>query len=238
MRRQLLILLSLVFVLSLFPSILAVTPTGASVSPGVSSAGGAGSPQSNNATAGNVTELTISGVSNTQSWQGYYGNVTGVLRLANSAGNQMYNWSLASPSGEVYASTSDDVTWSSIECFNYTADGTTLEASFNISVNDTDGVNETFTTGNGHDAFYTNNIAFTSGQCMSTQIFDSTGAGVNDHFEEVLLWDGANIVFTALLEKDVSGFDSNYHDFEMLVLENGHGTDTSPTAYYFYAELG
>ena len=46
-----------------------------------------------------------------------------------------------------------------------------------------------------------------------------------------------SVVFASLLNENVLGFDNNPHDFEMLVLENGHGTDTSPTTYYFYAAI-
>ena len=123
-------------------------------------------------------------------------------------------------------------------CFNFTSDGASLEAAYNIESDDVDGVNETFSYGNNHDAFYTNNIEFTEGQCMSTQIYDDTGQGVNDHFEEILLTDGTNTIFASLLEEtSVSGFDQQDHDFEMLVLEDGHGSDTSTTTYYFYLEL-
>jgi hypothetical protein len=61
------------------------------------------------ALAGNVTELSISGFSITQSWQGYFGNVTGTIMLSDSSDNVMYNWSLASPEGEIYASTNSSI---------------------------------------------------------------------------------------------------------------------------------
>src|SRR3989339_1324225 len=81
-------------------------------------------PQSNNAYAGNVTELTITGFSTTQSWQGYSGNVSGVIQLADSADNVMYNWSQLNPSGEIYASRNGTIAWSYTQCLNYTANGT------------------------------------------------------------------------------------------------------------------
>jgi hypothetical protein len=171
----------------------------------------------------------------------------------------LYNWSVASPEGEVYASTEGSVTWTHIQCFNFTATGThasdsaqaggtsrygtnlsQLEAAYGIIWDDKDGVNETFFKNNGHDLFYTNNLQFDEGECLSTKVFDSTGLGVDNHFEEVLLYDPDNqvVVFTSILdEESPAGFDDDYHDFEMLVLENGHGTDLSPTTYYFYVEL-
>lgn len=210
------------------------------------------------ALAGNVTELSISGFSITQSWQGYFGNVTGTIMLADNADNVMYNWSLASPEGEIYASTNNSISWANVQCFNFDAEGTysgietpgetnqygtnltILEAMFGIADDDVDGVNETFTLlGSGHNTFYTNNLEFSEGECRNTQIFTNAGYGEDNKFEEVLLYEPttSSVIFTSLLNEDVFGFDSNPHDFEMLVLENGHLTDIDTTTYYFWIEL-
>ena len=210
------------------------------------------------ALAGNVTELSIFGYSITQSWQGYFGNVTGTIMLADNTDNVMYNWSLASPEGEIYASTNDSISWADIQCFNFDADGTyvgvetpgatnqhgtnltILEAMFGISDDDVDGVNETFTLlGSGHNTFYTNNLEFTEGECRNTQVFSNSGQGEDNKFEEVLLYEPTtySVVFASLLNENVFGFDNNPHDFEMLVLEDGHLTDTETTTYYFWIEL-
>jgi hypothetical protein len=192
------------------------------------------------ALAGNVTEININGFSTTQSWQGYFGNVSGTIQLADGSDNQMYNWTLASPQGEIYATTSSSVQWSSIACFDLPGNHSALEAAFNISSDDVDGINETFSDTWDHDLFYTNNIEFSANECAATSLFDSSGASVDDHFEEVLLTDGTSaeqVIFTSLLDENVLGFDQRSHDFEMLVLEDGHGTDTSTTPYYFYVEL-
>ena len=212
------------------------------------------------AIAGNVTELTISGFSTTQSWQGYFGNVSGTIQLADSGDNIMYNWSLASPKGEIYASTNNSIVWNNVQCFNFDADGTysnlgaevpgatnlhgtnltILENMFGIPSDSVDGVNETFTLlGAGHNTFYTNNIQFSAGQCRNTQIYTNSGKGEANKFEEVLLYEPttSSVIFTSLLNQDILGFDNKPHDFEMLVLENGHGIDTATTTYYFYVEL-
>lgn len=213
--------------------------SGASVNlvAGTDTSAAPGSAGTNNALAGNVTELTIDGLVNTQAWQGYYGNVTGVIQLANSNSDVMYNWSLANPQGELYASTDNSVTWASIDCFNYTADGATQETAFGITEGDVDGINETFSL-TDHNGFYVGAVDFSAGNnCSSTRIFDSTQAGVDQNFEEVLLWDGDAMVFAALLEQDTLGFDNNPHDFQIMVLENGHSGNTATTPYYFYVEL-
>jgi hypothetical protein len=243
-----------------FSFVSAVTPFGANVSAGTSERASPDSPQGFDAQAGNVTELNIFGYTVTQSWQGYFGNVTGVIQLSDGSDNSMYNWSLVSPEGEVYASTSDSIQWKDIECFNFTATGTyaddssnaggtslygtnisLLESAFNITSDDVDGVDETFTFyGEGtHDLFYTNNLEFSEGECRSTRVYSDAGTGESNAFEEVLLYDSStqSVVFASLLEEDLLGFDARHHDFEMLVLEDGHGTDTSTTQYYFYVEL-
>jgi hypothetical protein len=217
-------------------------------------------PQSIPAQAGNVTELNIFGYSVTQSWQGYYGNVSGTLQLADNNDKIMYNWSLASPRGEIYASINSSVSWGNIECFNFTATGTyaddsanvgntskygmnlsQLESRYNISADDVDGINETFNLFGAatHDLFYTSNLEFTEGECRNTRIYSSAGQGENDKFEEVLLYEYStrSVVFASLLEQNAGGFDSKSHDFEIMVPEDGHGADTSTTIYYFYVEL-
>lgn len=220
------------------------------------------------ALAGNVTEIDIYGYSPTQTWQGYFGNVSGTVQLADFNDNVMYNWSLASPEGEVYASENGSIDWTNIQCFNFTATGTQvsdgsatrgntsldgmnlaqIEALYNITWDDVDGVNETFSlagtheSGEGfkHDMFYTNNLQFTEGECLSTTIFDTSGSALNNTFEEVLLYEPSSsaIIFAAILEEvDTLGFDDRNHDFQMLVLEDGHGTDVSERTYFFYVEL-
>ncbi len=212
---------------------LAVVPSGSDVTVGTSSSAVADSPDNDpNALAGNVTEITLFGYTTTQTWQGYFGNVTGTIQLADSSDNVMYNWSLASPEGEVYASTAPSITWSSIRCASQ-AEQATLESNFNIASDDVDGVQETFAF-DDHAEFFTNNHQFTAGVCNNTKVFNNAGAGT---FDEVLLSDNVNIIFTALLQEDTVGFDAATHDFEMLVLEDGHGTDTAVTQYNFWVEL-
>ncbi|MCX8000587.1 MAG: hypothetical protein N3A69_16820 [Leptospiraceae bacterium] len=219
-------------------------------------------PDSINAFAGNVTEVNIFGYSPTRTWQGYFGNVTGTIQLTDAQSRVMYNWSLASPQGEVYASTNSSILWSKIQCFNFTATGalnnvgseiagatnlygynlTQLESMFGITFDDVDGVDETFVyfgAPQGHDLFYTANLQFSAGECRSTRIFDSSGSGVDGNFEEVLMYEPTttSIIFASLLDENQLGFDGATHDFQMMVLENGHGTDTYATPYYFFVEL-
>lgn len=209
--------------------------------------------------AGNVTEITTpEGMGTTQAWAGYFGNVTGTIMLADNGDNVMYNWSLSSPEGEIFASTNNSILWNHIQCFNFTSTGTyqdesgnggstnlygtnltQLEETYGIEYNDLDGVDETFyLIGPGtHNTFYVNANEFQEGECYNTRIFDYSGAGQDNNFEEILLYEPvtSSVVFASILNENVLGFDNRSHDFEMIVLENGHNTDTNTTTYYFYA---
>jgi len=235
---RLIILSLIVFQVSLA---LAVQPFGANYTEINSTRAPMDIAESIEALAGNVTEININGFSTTQSWQGYFGNVTGTIQLADANDNQMYNWSLASPEGEIYATTDTSVSWANIACFDLAGNHSTLETLFGIESDDVDGINETFSDTGTHDEFYTNNIQFVADACPSTQIYDVFGSSNATNFQEVLLTDSSadtEIIFTAILdEEDVAGFDGRFHDFEMLVLEDGHETDTSTTTYYFYVEI-
>ena len=201
------------------------------------------------AQAGNVTSLVINSTKLTSRWQGYYGNITGTITLDDAVNNTLYNWQLATPQGEVYASNgsaSGAVTWASVFCFNYTNNlsagqsnvqrfnGSDLERMIGSSIGDQDSVNNTF------------NASFTgSFQVGSTTINSASGCRevtlfVNDahqtaRFTEVLLSDNDSIVFTSLIENSQTGFSGSPLDFEMIVGENG---DTvAATNYYFFVEL-
>jgi len=249
------------FMIILFQSFFTqAQPSGGTISPGTPETAPADSAGSVEAQAGNVTQIDITGYSVTQSWQGYFGNVSGTIELTDGNNNTLYNWTLASPEGEVYASTNSSIIWPNIQCFNFTANGdggdesgnggttnlngtnlSALETEFNVASDDVDGVDETFTfLGAGtHDLFYTAQKEFSEGECRSTRVF-SSGGPTADQFEEVLLYEPStsSVIYAALLEEaSVSGFDSGDHDFEMLVLEDGHGANVATTTYYFFVEL-
>ena len=223
-----------VFVFSVFClSLVIANPNGAEVTLGDSSRGSSSDVGNDtNAYAGNVTELNLYSDSVTSKWQGYYGNVSGVIKLANSNDDVMYNWSLAAPTGQVYAANSSSVTWSSIDCFNMAADVGDLEDFYNINSDASDGVDETFSE-QSHPAFNTAGEAFAEDQCYSVSLFNNAGVGT---FTQVLLADGGvRPVFTSIISDDTEGFDGNLWDFQMIVLEDG--TDETASTYYFWVEI-
>ena len=201
------------------------------------------------AQAGNVTALNINSTTLTRRWQGYFGNVTGTITLDDALNNTLYDWKLASPQGEVYASNGSDsatVTWTNVFCFNYTNNlsagqtnvqrfnGTDVERMIGANISERDSLNGTFNASfAGSFSVGSTSITSTSG-CRQTTLF------VNDNYQtskfvEVLLTDNDSIIFTSLLEQDATGFSGSTLDFEMIVGDNGD--DSAATNYYFFVEL-
>jgi hypothetical protein len=208
------------------------------------------------AEAGNVTALVIDDIRITESWQGYYGNITGTITLDDANNFTMYDWSLPNPKGEVYASNGSNVNWGSVYCINVSQEGqnpvrpdgsvsningSQIELNFGINETDVDGLNETF------NDTYTDTVGFRVGSitidvedgCSLAHPFANEGH--NTDWNELLLSDNNTLIFTALIRENADGYQpgsTDLYDFQMLVLENGHtGSETTTTNYYFYVEL-
>lgn len=196
------------------------------------------------ALAGNVTEFNTDTSTITQTWQGYFGNITGTIVLGDANNNTLYDWALANPQGEIYAVRSSGVpAWSSVVC----ADAAELATEdLNVSVdavNDEDAVNRTFLYDFVHPTFWVGSVEVAADDCAGVGLYDETGVS-STNFREVLLSDGtADLIYMAWVAHtfnplaESTGFDDRTHDFQMIVAEDGHGTDTAPTPYYFYLEL-
>ena len=105
----------------LVPCVLADPSPATGVTPGISSRRNLSMLNSTSAQAeaGNVTRLDINAITITTSWQGYYGNVTGNIVLADANNESLYEWGNAtSITGEVYATRTTTVTWNTINCSN------------------------------------------------------------------------------------------------------------------------
>lgn len=201
------------------------------------------------ALAGNVTQLTVAGTTVTQTWQGYYGNVTGTITLDDANNNTMYDWSLASPEGEIYAANAT-VDWTSgnVKCYDLNMSDTgdssfvtlaELEAHYGLATDDIDGIDETFPEGTGYDTFYVGEYLIDA-TCPTTQTYNGSEVKSASSFQEVMLYDNTSdmMVWTGIIEEtEPVGFNDLRWDFQMLVGENGHNGNTATTTYYFYVEL-
>jgi hypothetical protein len=189
-------------------------------------------PYNISAQAGNVTEMNIDSITITNYWQGYYGNVTGTIVLADSSNATLYDWTQATASGQIYASITDQIAWAGIGC----ADIAEIEAEdVNIgSTGKTDSINNTFST--GVNDFFVGSVNVVN--CRETNLHNSTGDKQTDLFSNVLLADAdGDIVYTSILNDNALGFDNRNHDFQLIVAENGSNSNTVTTPYYFWVEL-
>lgn len=192
------------------------------------------------ALAGNVSELTIYGQTITRYWQGFYGNISGTIVLANAQNQTLYEWNVADPQGEVYASRNATINWvNSIQCMTQT--DISAEETFlgqNVTA-DEDSVNRTFNATN-HPQFYVGSTNIAANSCYSTSV-NNTGNG-NIFYEVLLKTNSTNdTIYTSIIDQNTVGFDQKVHDFQMLVGDPGAGAETYPsgtvTTYYFYVEL-
>ncbi|MDD9953506.1 MAG: hypothetical protein OXR66_04155 [Candidatus Woesearchaeota archaeon] len=180
---------------------------------------------------GNVTDLNLSVVQITNTWQGLYGNVTGDIILQNSLQHTFYNWTLANLTGEVYASRALDVNFPSVACALPANIAT--EDSFLGSTGAADSVNNTFNQ-TTHPTFSVGIVSITNDTCPSTNVFGSAGQDSTQYYE-MLLVDGANkTLYTSILQPDTAGFNTNVNDFEILVPTRAEALET----YYIWIELG
>lgn len=189
-----------------------------------------------NAYAGNVTELSINATSITQGWQGYYGNILGSIVLGDLNNDTLYDWSITSPGGQIYASRDSSITWSQINCTNATEiDAEDTALSFAASAKDR--VNETFSFAETHSAFYVGTVPVAANDCAATTLHNSTSQNNADWTEVLLSDDSGSVVYTALINADKDGFNGSAYDFQMIVGEDGHNGDANTVPYYFWAEL-
>jgi hypothetical protein len=215
--------------------------------------------------AGNVSQLTIFGRSQTKHWQGYWGEITGIITLDDAQNWTMYDWPNDEPKGEIYATINQTAPdWTTVQCFNYsgveadpalTANNTVYwESFYNMTFNDVDGIDETFnmtleTATSTHPEFDVGEFTITTGTCPSTYTHIND-VWQEEDFSEVLLQDQFGVlIFTTIIEnKDIGindpviGYNSADHDFQMLVAEDGTSRvggerNQAITTYYFYVDL-
>ncbi|MCK5282030.1 MAG: hypothetical protein KAK00_01345 [Nanoarchaeota archaeon] len=199
-------------------------------------------PKTIQAQGGNVTQLTINTTSLTANWQGYYGNISGIITLDDGDGNTLYDWydETISLVGEIYAANQSGITWSDVICVNLTGNGTTgysginqtvLEDMYDISHSAKDGFDETF------DSEINITIGSTGlGACPGTHLYVDNSSQT-ERWNETLLTENATgaVIFAVAVEENDPGFNGKQWDFQMIVAEDGSSAGSTP--YSFYIEL-
>ncbi len=235
-----LLVLALPFSLLLFLQGVSAAPTGATVTYVSNTTASTGTAGNRTDPRSTITTITLNGVQQDSYWKAYVGNVTGVLTLDDASGNTIYDWSLSGVTltGEVYASRSNSLSFTSVQC----AQQSTIsaeEAFNNMTSTGADNINNTFSYRN-HTSFLVGSTTISANSCPSTATYiNDTAQTVNESakFQEILLEDDTTtLIYTTLIEDNTAGFDGNTYDFQMIVGESDR--KTSPTTYYFYTEIG
>lgn len=235
-KRKIFMILLVIFTLSMLFYTLAI-PTGPTI---VSNTTETVTPKSglNLSTAGgSFTTLVLNITQQTSRWKAYVGNVTGKLVLQDISNYTIYDWTLSSVTGEIYATRSSSTpSWGNIKCANSTLINSE-ESALNIASTNADSINKTFNTSK-HKSFLVGVVNITNSTCPAIFTYiNSTKQAIaeNSSFQEVLLTDNTNFIYSAILENAKLGFDLGHYDFQMIVAEDE--TKTTPTPYYFYVEI-
>jgi len=220
----------------------AATPNGAdSINVSSNETKGAVAGYKLNTSGGYITTFNISTTTQNTRWKAFVGQVTGSFTLDDSTGSTIYDWSLTSVAGEIFATrNSSTPSWTDIKCAN-----TNLTEFENTQMSHTsadDNITKTFND-TTHAEFFVGAVNITLNTCPTLNTYINNATQDSD-FEEILLTDSTNttleagsIIYSTIMEQDTVGFDGGSYDFQMIVPENGASGYSGSTAYYLYVEL-
>ncbi len=235
MAREITALVLLIVTIVLFSSISTATPTGpSSINVTVNETKTTTSGQKVNISGGIISKINITASVQNPHWKAFVGWIDGKFTLDDSSGSTIYDWTLSTIGGEVYATrASGTANWGSISC----ADAAEIAAEDTL-LNQTgeDNITSTFTPANNTKTFTVASTPILQSTCSSTNTYVNN-ATQTTVFEEVILHDTSDIIFATILEEGETGYDGSAYDFQMLVPEVALDTWTSSTAYYLYVEL-
>lgn len=186
-----------------------------------------------NISGGIISKINITASVQNPHWKAFVGWIDGKFTLDDSSGSTIYDWTLTTVGGEVYATRASGIAnWATISC----ADATEITAE-DVALDHVgeDNISSTFTPASNAQPFVVAGTTISAGTCSATNTY--VGGIKTAVFEEVILHDTSDIIFATILEEDETGFDGNDYDFQMLVPENANSSWTSSTAYYLYVEL-
>lgn len=187
---------------------------------------------STSANGGDVAQQDITSTSDSTSWAGFYGNLTGEVSLNDGSGNEFFDWSVQDPSGSiVYAvlGTQADPTTATLGAVTTGSDADTL-----TGTSGTEAASNTYVDGTG--AFQTQATPSTgsvSGLANTAAVDTNSSAG---SFTSYLAEDTGNtapVFFTETLN-DVQGFNSQLSDYQLLATA---GDGFSSQTFDFYVEI-
>ncbi|MBU0756679.1 MAG: hypothetical protein KKF44_01320 [Nanoarchaeota archaeon] len=242
-KRTLYSLLVVICLISgLYTLVYAAEPEGGNVIYKSNSTKNVSAATSRNDTKGTITTIVIEAITQNYKWKAYVGNVTGTLVLRDSSSYSIYEWtSIGNPSGVVYITRNNSITWSDIKCANSTLIDTE-DTYLNHSSTAQDNINFTFSN-TAHDSFWVGDIAqIANSSCRSIATWvNNTVQTQNEDalFQEVLLSDDNNLIYATILEQDADGYrdDNSTYDFQALVADSALPGEVDQVTYYFYVEI-
>jgi len=187
-----------------------------------------------NISGGYISKFNLTVTSQNERWKAFVGDVNGKFTLDDSSGSTIYDWDLATTSGQVYATrTSTAITWAGIDCAE--AGEITNEDTF-FENSGGDNIASTFTAASNSETFMAAGLTqITPTTCYSLNTYVNNAS--SSEFEEVVLATAASeIVYATILEDDETGYDGGEYDFQMIVPESANKAKGA-TAYYLYVEL-
>jgi hypothetical protein len=188
-----------------------------------------------NVTGGRIVTLNITGAIQNSHWKAFVGWVSGSFTLKDQSGSKIYDWTMSTASGEVYATrNSSTITWTGLACAS-AANVETENARLGMT-NPDDNITKTFNSAT-HREFFVAGTNISLNSCPRTLNTYQNNVSQDAVFEEIALYEavGSNIVYATILEnKTTPGFDSVNYDFQMLAPES---STPDVTAYYLYVEI-
>ena len=221
MKKVTLTILVAIFAISLMNFALA-DPVGGSVTTGASSSMAASAAGTVNLTGGNVTEVNVSGYSSTTRWGGFYGEISGGIRLADSSSNVFYEWTVSNVTNAVvYAANGTISSWASIAAATASDMPSYLQQAASDNFTNTFTASEAFTSPSL-------NVAGTS-YALTWQ------NGAQGSLKTYALKDGSTLIWAGKAIADTTSFKggSDTVDYQILAPASNSGN----TLYYFYLEL-
>lgn len=186
-----------------------------------------------NISGGYVADFDISAEAQNPHWKAFLGYLDGSFVLEDSSGSLIYNWTISSISGEVYATrASGSISWGTISCADA---GELLAEDVAMEHVGQDNISSTFNVTNT-GTYAVAGTTINPGDCSSLNSYVNN-ASQGASFEEFVLHDSSNIVFGTEIEDEATGYDGGVYDFQMIVPENGNESFGGSTAYYLYVEL-
>ncbi len=200
-----------------------------------------------NISGGRIADLSVNATIQNPRWKAFVGNVTGKFTLDDPEGSTVFDWTISSITGRIYATSNySALSWSSVNCsnvttleyenyrFNHTRADDNITVTFNATINSTD---DNLTVSGSHEPFYVAGRYMPAHTCPTLNTYSNSNPQ-DSTFEEVALYDGNSIIYAAILEDDSTGYNGFSYDFQMIVPESGLLIPVGTTAYYIYVEIG